>query len=207
VPAGYGQGGGIYSVGSLLLENSTLRSNVAQGGSPGIIGYPAGNGYGGGLYVAGTATLLQTVVTENGAVGHTGTGGGIFVAAGAQLGLDEFTLAHTTGNAASTSHPDIFGTYELIANPNPLPGDFNHDGTVDAADYVVWRKGLGTTYNPDHYIEWRENFGRTRINGSGAGATGMVSATVQSLSMAVPEPATFMISFVGVLLTRFRRRA
>jgi hypothetical protein len=23
-------------------------------------------------------------------------------------------------------------------------GDFNGDGTVDAADYVVWRKGLGT---------------------------------------------------------------
>ena len=24
-----------------------------------------------------------------------------------------------------------------------LPGDFNHDGTVDAADYVVWRKNPG----------------------------------------------------------------
>ena len=27
-----------------------------------------------------------------------------------------------------------------VASIAELPGDFNHDGTVDAADYVVWRK-------------------------------------------------------------------
>ncbi len=27
---------------------------------------------------------------------------------------------------------------------NP-PGDYNHNGTTDAADYVVWRKTLGQT--------------------------------------------------------------
>jgi hypothetical protein len=29
--------------------------------------------------------------------------------------------------------------------PNPLPGDYNFDGTVDAADYTVWRDTLGST--------------------------------------------------------------
>jgi hypothetical protein len=26
--------------------------------------------------------------------------------------------------------------------PGTLPGDYSQDGNVDAADYVVWRKGL-----------------------------------------------------------------
>jgi probable HAF family extracellular repeat protein len=32
-----------------------------------------------------------------------------------------------------------------------IRGDFNHDGTVNAADYVVWRKGLGTTYTQEDF--------------------------------------------------------
>jgi hypothetical protein len=79
-----------------------------------------------------------------------GIGGGIFIA-DVQVGLDEFTLAHVAGNTASTSHPNIYGEFDIIADPTPAPGDFNHDGTVDAADYVVWRKGLGTIYSQDDY--------------------------------------------------------
>ena len=36
-----------------------------------------------------------------------------------------------------------------------VPGDFNFDGTVDAADYVVWRNGLGTAYTQNDYGVWR----------------------------------------------------
>ena len=50
-----------------------------------------------------------------------------------------------------------------------LPGDFNDDGTVDAADYVVWRKNDGTQID---YDKWRANFGRTLFIGNGSGATG-----------------------------------
>ena len=46
-----------------------------------------------------------------------------------------------------------------------LPGDFNNDGTVDAADYVVWRKNDGTQTG---YDAWRANFGRTLFAGSGS---------------------------------------
>ena len=55
-------------------------------------------------------------------------------------------------------------------------GDFNNDGTVDAADYVVWRKIDGTRAG---YNTWRSHFGQT--SGSGAGV---------STNAAVPEPAT-----------------
>src|SRR6185503_19360359 len=46
-----------------------------------------------------------------------------------------------------------------------LAGDLNHDGTVDAADYVAWRKSDGTLAA---YNQWRANCGHTLSTGSGA---------------------------------------
>jgi hypothetical protein len=69
-----------------------------------------------------------------------------------------------------------------------VPGDFNGDSLVDAADYVVWRNGLGTTYTQADYDVWRANFGA-----SAAGA----AAAAQALSaQQVPEPT----AIVSVLL-------
>jgi hypothetical protein len=76
-------------------------------------------------------------------------------------------------------------------------GDFNEDGIVDAADYVVWRKGLGTTYTQDDFNVWRANFGET----VGSGAT---------TSSTIPEPATWFLSisiaFIGMTLRPRRDR-
>ena len=41
-----------------------------------------------------------------------------------------------------------------------VPGDFNGDGTVDAADYVTWRKGLSGLYAGADYAWWQADFGR-----------------------------------------------
>jgi hypothetical protein len=70
------------------------------------------------------------------------------------------------------------------------PGDFNGDGVVDLADYVVWRKGLGTTYTPDDYDDWRASFGAAA--GSGLGANSDLPS--------VPEPATITCLLLGVML-------
>jgi hypothetical protein len=78
-----------------------------------------------------------------------------------------------------------------------LPGDFNEDGAVDAADYVVWRKGLGDgTYTQDDYNTWRANFG--------APADGAAAGVRSPLPFAVPEPATsvmMLLTAAGCLLT------
>jgi hypothetical protein len=200
-PGWSGHGGGIYSAGSLLLENSTLYDNEAVGGRGGFAsdgGGRGGDGRGGGLFVAaGTATLRGSIVTgnaarrgaggagyrdaPNGAPGQ-GIGGGIYIIADTQVALDEFTLAHVTGNTASTSNPNIFGTYAIIPNPTPLVGDYNGSGTVDAADYVVWRKGLGTVHTQSDYNAWRAHFGQTTGSGATAGAI-----------VPVPEPAALLM--------------
>jgi hypothetical protein len=67
-------------------------------------------------------------------------------------------------------------------------GDFNGDGSVDAADYVLWRKNPGGIYTPDDFNVWRSHFGETVGNGAGAN----VSATV-------PEPASAWLLLLGVL--------
>jgi hypothetical protein len=77
-----------------------------------------------------------------------------------------------------------------------LAGDFNADGKVDAADYVVWRKGLGTTYTPNDYNAWRANFGATVGSGSGSGSnTNMFTNASQN----VPEPATLVLVVLGAM--------
>ena len=56
------------------------------------------------------------------------------------------------------------GEVTLAAAPGILAGDFNHNGTVDAADYIVWRKQNGT---PTGYTAWRSHFGQTAGSGCG----------------------------------------
>jgi hypothetical protein len=215
--AWWGYGGGIYSSGSLLLENSTIDQNQAVGGRGGTgpaRGGRGGDGFGGGIYVAaGTATLRNSVVTGNAALRGAGgqgyqdapdglpgqgVGGGIYIAATAQVNLDEFTIAHITGNTASNSFPDIRGSYEIIPHANPVAGDFNGDGSVDARDYAVWRKGLGTLYTQNDYNVWRAHFGQTAIAGVSAGAI-----------IAVPEPTGFAMLVVATItcsIANVRRR-
>ena len=78
------------------------------------------------------------------------------------------------------------------------PGDYNRDGTVDAADYVVWRNGLGTTYTQADYDVWRANFGQT-IGSGGA------LPSADPLSIAVPEPVAWVMLLTGTLAIFSRR--
>jgi hypothetical protein len=87
-----------------------------------------------------------------------------------------------------------------------LPGDYNSDGKVTAADYVVWRKYAGTTHvlpndptggmiGPAQYTTWRSHFGNGGLGvGSGLGSSG-----------AVPEPASVFLALVGAFGLILRR--
>lgn len=76
----------------------------------------------------------------------------------------------------------------------PLPGDYNNDGLVDAADYTLWRDGkplptetatAGVTDAAD-YAVWRANY-------RGAGEGG---------AMAIPEPTALAYVLLGLTCRR-----
>jgi hypothetical protein len=88
------------------------------------------------------------------------------------------------------------GEVTLFGVPLP-PGDFNRDGIVDAADYVVWRNGLGATYTQADYDAWWTHFGQT----AGSGAAGYpLGASAEPLSATIPEPST-AVSFIIATIT------
>src|SRR5262249_36818719 len=81
-----------------------------------------------------------------------------------------------------------------------LAGDFNHDSMVDAADYVVWRKGLGTIYTAADYNTWRAHFG-DGTTGSGTGSS--------TTAATIPEPTTsalLILAALGILARHPIRR-
>jgi hypothetical protein len=65
-----------------------------------------------------------------------------------------------------------------------VPGDWNGDGKVDAADYVTWRNNPAANGgNPAGYDTWRANFGR------GSGGASLSTATI------VPEANAALLAW------------
>jgi probable HAF family extracellular repeat protein len=109
--------------------------------------------------------------------------------------LDGWNLGYARGVSADGQVVVGYGTnpngnteawIARLATEPMSKGDFNSDGTVDAADYVVWRKNFSD--DPTKYDEWRDNFGRTLSAGSGSALP-----SAAPLSAAVPEPATWLL--------------
>jgi hypothetical protein len=82
-----------------------------------------------------------------------------------------------------------------VAVMRPISGDYNHNGVVDAADYVVWRNGLGTMYVQSDYDVWRAHFGQTAAGGAAI-----------SPNTAVPEPATLVLMVIAAIGGHQQRR-
>jgi Dockerin type I domain len=90
-----------------------------------------------------------------------------------------------------------------------LPGDYNRNGLVDAADYTVWRNSLGTnraaadgdgngTVAAADYAFWKNRYGNRSVLVFGAGS-----------GISTPEPSGIMLPLVGLsgLFALVRRRA
>jgi hypothetical protein len=117
-------------------------------------------------------------------------------------------LADTNANPVTVSIVDT-GSISVMATPAGVAGDYNGNGVVDAADYVVWRNNLGTSFTlpnevpgvtpgnvtSDDYNAWRARFGKTASSGTSALVAG-----------AVPEPSSLMLLLMVSLLPAFARR-
>jgi hypothetical protein len=139
------------------------------------------------------ARLLSGTFNENTQPGFgAGTAGRVFTSVG----------------TSTTYAPTILATITTDIRTNFDPGsslpDYNDDGVIDAADYVVWRKGLpqadGTgdsIVDGDDYDEWLEHFAEVIPLPGSAPASGG----------AVPEPASaILLIFTGIFTFPTRRR-
>lgn len=114
-------------------------------------------------------------------------------------------IASTVGANSSTGDQIMY----LLGNvaPLPIPGDFNFDGSVDAADYVLWRMVLGTKYTHDDYQDWRNHFGE--VADMGSGAMSPLPHSLSELTHSVSEPFGFtygLITVLGAVLMCPKRR-
>ncbi len=142
---------------------------------------------------------LRTSVYASGFMGRTfrssaasDFGGTLkFATAGAVFNLPGGYTANSTDAAIADN---------LNINPiaPSLEGDFNGDDIVDAADYVVWRYGLGSIYTAADYDVWRPHFGQSVGNGAAL-------PSAQPLSAAVPEPSSWVLFCLGMITVVIRR--
>ena len=108
---------------------------------------------------------------------------------------------HTIGSSNASARPRLVVYSADLGIVNPvLDGDFDSNGTVDAADYIIWRNTSGTA---EAYGLWKANYGKS----IGGGPLG--SATLAGPSaIAVPEPcaAAFCLpAGLGLIGCRARR--
>lgn len=140
---------------------------------------------------------------------------------------DQFTLLSATGgvsaafqNAAalksvaggslvdwSLSTGTTTSVLQAVAITPLTDGDYNGNGVVDAADYVVWRHtaggiNLAADGNRDGVVD-NLDYGVWRAHFSGTMGSGAIEHDFSS----VPEPATALLCIAGLALaTRARRR-
>ncbi|TWT87613.1 PEP-CTERM motif protein [Pseudobythopirellula maris] len=116
-----------------------------------------------------------------------------------------FSYLLDTGDLVEVAPEDVEYFYDASAG---LAGDYNNDGSVDAADFTVWRDNLGDpnenalSNNGDgqngvdiaDYDRWVQNYG--------------ARAAVSGPSSAVPEPGSAaLLALAATALAAVRRRA
>jgi autotransporter-associated beta strand protein len=185
-----GSGETLTVAGDLTLSGGTIAIDIGATGHDRLV-------------VEGTANLngLLAVSLYDGFVPALGD---TFVVLSAANIVGQLSLGGADGArfslAASTASELILTATSGIA------GDYNNDGTVDAADYTVWRDSLGaaagsllndslgTPIGVAQYETWRANFG-----------TSLASLALDAPA-AVPEPTALVAAGLLLILAAVRTR-
>lgn len=121
-----------------------------------------------------------------------------------QTGLATRSLAagewHSLAFAVTADYTEFAQNLQPAEPPTPaLPGDFNGDNRVDAADFTVWRDNAAPI---EDYLAWKQSFGVT----ADAALTG--DARTSDASTAAPEPSLLggLIAATSVLACASDRR-
>jgi hypothetical protein len=208
-----------YSAGSQTVERAAVVEWTTENRMTDSFTYAAQTSLGIGDLTEGTISLVD----PTGTVFETDV-------PPATLNLADFAEHRFTGRLDPNDVPDgeihnFSGIIDLLEPSGVLPpqGDFNQNGAVDAADYVLWRKTRGQAgeglaadvtgpiisgpngaVDEHDYNFWRAHFGQS---------TGLAGSTdsSSSASAAAPEPSTslftaILAAMVSCLNVRFRNK-
>lgn len=155
------------------------------------------------------SNVTSSIVVERFLRGETVLAPGEFVSLGNLFDLGVGSIDNLSLYFSDKQTHALEGFVELFTPSQGLPGDFNNDGTVDAADYTVWRNNLGAADD-------------SALNGNGDGLPGIdasdynlwktyfgtsVGVTSLLVSQTVPEPttiATVGLALAGIVILRRR---
>ena len=176
-----GASGGIFEGLSFSFDNGTLFYDSEfpdiinpQSGAQTTVAYSGGAGGSAGIQAEGTGGRGSVVV----------------------FGFPFETITTAANRAAVIDR--VLEFFNVAALP-PANADFNGDGTVDAADYVVWRKNDGTSVPPGtlgdadfngqvndaDYQIWRAQFG-TSVAAAGAASAAVDTRLSADVSTELP---------------------
>jgi hypothetical protein len=92
----------------------------------------------------------------------------------------------------STGDLGYLNAMQVESTTTVLAGDYNSNGVVDAADYVLWRDNPSAFGGePAGYDTWRANFGRPPGAGSALESGGAHAA--------VPEPISLLLALSSAI--------
>jgi T5SS/PEP-CTERM-associated repeat protein/autotransporter-associated beta strand protein len=181
----------------------TITSSITGGGGlvkagDGTLALTAANDYDGNTRISnGTLNISQAFLNNS---------ADVYLAPGTMFGLnfsgtDEIDSLFIDGDSQALGTYGAIGSgadfeLELFTGSGLLevtsrgaPGDYNDDGIVDAADYVVWRKLDGSQ---DGYDNWRANYGVVPASGASIAAFADAESPI-----AAPEPASALLWMIG----------
>ncbi len=118
------------------------------------------------------------------------------VSATAPVGTVDVRVAGITNNitpnpATGTTVSAFWDDFSLMAAVAGLPGDYNGDNVVDAADYTVWRDGNSPDDTQAGYDLWAANYGAT---------------AAPSAAASIPEPTACVLVLGGLAAVAGCRR-
>ncbi len=149
---------------------------------------------------------------SSGTLSETNLLGETVLGPGAELSIGDISTTGFTTDAAQEGLSLQFILSEGLEGGGAPEGDYNGDGVVDAADYTVWRDGLGTTYVEADYDVWKTNYGATGSAGPPE-TEYRLGAVVFDTSLSgsgtlvgVPEPGAGLLLLTGLASMLWMRR-